>query len=157
GKTGSGRQFRPRRPDRVPAGAGRAARYPLLQRPRFRGGDFLSHRSFPMSRITRRTFLRAGVAGGAFLGLPAGLYRAALLAQERPGERVRVGCIGVGGQGTGNMRAILKNVVAVCDVDADHLAKAAGAVEKGGTKPRAFADYRRVLEMKDLDAVLIST
>jgi predicted dehydrogenase len=110
-----------------------------------------------MSRITRRGFLRSGVAGGALLGLPAGVYRSALLAQEKPSDRVRVGCIGVGGQGTANLRAILKNVVAVCDVDTDHLAKAAGAVEKGSTKPQAFGDYRKLLEAKDVDAVLIST
>jgi predicted dehydrogenase len=107
--------------------------------------------------MSRRSFLRAGAAGGALLGLPAGVYRAALLAQEKPSERVRVGMIGVGGQGSGNMRAVLKNVVAVCDVDTDHLAKAAAAVEKSGTKPQTFADYRKLLAAKDVDAVLIST
>jgi predicted dehydrogenase len=110
-----------------------------------------------MSRITRRGFLRSGVAGGALLGLHAGVYRAALLAQEKPSERVRIGSIGVGNQGRPNMRAFGKNVVAVCEVDADRLAEAAAAVEKAGAKPQAFGDYRKMLEMKDLDGVCITT
>src|SRR5262249_18347988 len=110
-----------------------------------------------MSHLTRRSFLRSGLAGGAFLGLPAGTYRAALLADDPPSGRVRVGSIGVGGQGTGNMKAVIKNVVAVCDVDKDHLAKAAAEVEKSGTKPQTAGDSRRSLESKDIDRVLTST
>jgi predicted dehydrogenase len=110
-----------------------------------------------MSRVTRRSFLQTGLAGGAFLGLPAGVYRSSLLAQDRPADKVRVGCIGVGGQGRGNMNAIKKNVAAVCDVDKDHLASAAAELEKAGTKPVTAGDYRRLLDQKDLDAVLIST
>jgi predicted dehydrogenase len=110
-----------------------------------------------MSSVTRRSFLRSGLAGGAFLGLPAGVYRAALRADDPPSGKVRVGCIGVGGQGTFNMKQVMKNVTAVCDVDKDHLAKAAAEVEKAGTKPVALGDYRKLLEAKDVDAVLIST
>jgi predicted dehydrogenase len=109
-----------------------------------------------MARQTRRGFLRTGLAGGAFLGLGAGTYRSAL-GQDRPAERVRVGCIGLGGQGKGNMRAVLRNVVAVCDVDKGHLAAAAADLEKAGTTPVAVADYRRLLDRRDIDAVLVST
>jgi predicted dehydrogenase len=109
-----------------------------------------------MARITRRSFLGSGLAGGALLGLPAGVYRAALGA-DPPSERIRVGCIGVGGQGRGNLKAVVKNVVAVCDVDARHLVSAAEQVEKAGTQPWTFADYRKLLDQKDIDAVLIST
>ncbi|MBA4062511.1 MAG: dehydrogenase [Isosphaera sp.] len=110
-----------------------------------------------MSRLSRRQFLHTTAAGGALLALPASTYRAAVLAQDKPSDRIRIGCVGVGGQGRGNMNAHLKNVVAVCEVDADRLAAAAAAVEKGGNKPQAFADHRKMLEMKDLDAVVIST
>ena len=112
-----------------------------------------------MPGISRRTFLRSGVAGGAFLGLPAGAYRAALLAQEKPSERVRVGSIGVGNQGgeKNNLRGFQKNVVAVCDVDKNHLAAAAGFVEKAGTRPQTFGDFRKLLDSKDVDAVVITT
>lgn len=110
-----------------------------------------------MARVTRRLFLRSGIAGGAFLGLPTETYRGSLLAQQKPSEQVRVACIGVGGQGRGNMNAIKKNVVALCDVDKGHLATAAAAIEKAGTKPVTQGDYRKLLDQKDIDAVLIST
>ncbi len=109
-----------------------------------------------MARQTRRGFLRSGLAGGAFLGLGAGTYRTAL-GQNAPSERVRIGCVGLGGQGKGNMRAVIRNVVAVCDVDRTHLASAAADLEKAGTTPVAVADYRRLLDSRDIDAILVST
>jgi predicted dehydrogenase len=109
-----------------------------------------------MARVTRRSFLHT-TAGAAVLGLPAGLYRSAVLAQEKPADRVRVGFIGVGLQGTSNLKAVLKNAVALCDVDSGHLNKAAGLLAKTDTKPQLFADYRKLLDAKDVDAVLITT
>ncbi|OWK36186.1 Gfo/Idh/MocA family protein [Fimbriiglobus ruber] len=111
---------------------------------------------------SRRAFLRAGVAGGAFLSLPASIYRTALGADVPPSEKVRLGFIGLGGQGTGNMNAFLKHshatVAAVCDVDSSHLAKAAGVVEKATKKaPQAEKDFRKLLDTKDVDAVVVST
>lgn len=110
-----------------------------------------------MSNQTRRSFLKTSAAAGALLTLPATTYRAALLAAQKPSESVRIACIGVGAQGRGNMGAVKKNVVAVCDVDKDRVAAAAADLEKAGTKAQTFGDYRKVLEAKDIDAVLIST
>ena len=108
----------------------------------------------PMSRTTRRSFLKS--AGGAFLGIQAMTYRGALLAQNKPSETVRVGSIGVGNQGRPNMNAIKKHVVAVCDVDRNRVA-AARDLEKASIKAATFGDYRKLLESKDVDAVVIST
>ncbi len=108
-----------------------------------------------MSQVTRRSFLSASAAGGVFLSLPAITYRAALLAEDKPSETVRVACVGLGGQGRGNMKAIRKNVVALCDVDTGHLATA--AKEMGDAKFVTGGDYRKLLESKDIDAVLCST
>lgn len=110
-----------------------------------------------MSTVTRRSFLRASAAGGTFLTLPALTYRAALLAEDKPSEAVRVACVGLGGQGRGNMKAVRKNVVALCDVDTDHLATAAKEFDKSDAKPVTQSDYRKLLERKDIDAVLCST
>lgn len=110
-----------------------------------------------MTRVSRRQFLTSAAASGAFLSLPAATYRAALFADDKPSETVRVGCIGVGGQGRGNMNAIKKNVVAVCDVDSGHARAAAKELEKASIKAQVFADYRQLIERKDIDAVLIST
>lgn len=113
----------------------------------------------PASPVSRRSFLRAGAAGGALLSLPAGLYRSALLAADAPSDRVRLGFIGLGNQGLPNMKSFLKlaPVTAVCDVDSKRLATAAGEVEKGGKKPATFGDFRKLLESKDVDAVVVTT
>ena len=77
-------------------------------------------------------------------------------------DKIRIGCIGVGGMGMANMKKFMAHpeveVVAVCDVDSNELKKAAGTVMKTqGHLPKAFDDFRRVLEMKDVDAVMIAT
>lgn len=110
-----------------------------------------------MSRLTRRSLLKSSAAASTLLALPAATYRAALLADEKPSGTVRVGCIGVGAQGRSNMNSIKKNVVAVCDVDKDRVASVAAELEKASIKAQTFGDYRKLLESKDIDAVLIST
>jgi predicted dehydrogenase len=52
----------------------------------------------------------------------------------------------------------MKDCVAVCDVDSDRLTAAVAKVEKAnGKAPLAFADYRKLLESKEVDAVVVST
>ncbi len=47
---------------------------------------------------------------------------------------------------------------ALCDVDQNVLERRAGEIEKNfGQKPRLFSDYRKLLEEKDIDAVIIGT
>ena len=110
-----------------------------------------------MPRVSRRSFLRSAAAGGTFLALPAATYRAALLADDKPSEAVRVACVGLGPQGKGNLNAVKKHVVAVCDVDRDRLATTAKELEKGEAKILTAGDYRKLLDSKDIDAVVVST
>ncbi len=110
--------------------------------------------------LNRRDFLRrTALVAGAGATLPNIFLNKTFAATgENPSELVRVGIIGTGGQGISNMRAIMKNVVAVCDVDKTNAAKAAGMVEKAnGKAPKIFADYRKLLEDKSIDAVLVAT
>jgi predicted dehydrogenase len=112
-----------------------------------------------MSHPTRRSFLRTGVAAGTLLGLPAVTYRSALLAAEKPSEKVRLASIGVGNQGgeKNNLKYFAPNVVALCDVDKNYLAAAAAYLKKtSNTDAVTHADYRRVLEMKDIDGVVVT-
>src|SRR5690606_11357478 len=49
-------------------------------------------------------------------------------------------------------------IAAVCDVDARHLSQAAAEAEKRqGTRPAEIKDFRKVMERKDIDVVIIAT
>ena len=113
--------------------------------------------------ISRRQFLRttrnvALFAGVSVAGPSLFLNRTKAATGQNPGEFIRVGFIGVGGQGNSNLQALMKNAVAVCDVDQTRARAAQARVEKANGRPCAvFGDYRKLLEDKSIDAVLIST
>jgi predicted dehydrogenase len=119
------------------------------------------------AKTPRREFLRhcgaTAAAGGLGFAFPMIVDRRVLGGADAPGpgDRVRIGFIGLGGQGTANLKAIQKEkgaeVVAVCDVDRDHLGKARALAESTGRPCLAFADYRKLLDDKSVDAVLIAT
>lgn len=112
---------------------------------------------------TRRAFLRTGaLAAGALAGFPS-ILPASVLGPNGPNSRIHIACIGVGGQGTGNMRNFLgradARVVAVCDVDRARLEKAKKTVDDtySDTACHATADFREILARPDIDAVMIGT
>lgn len=113
--------------------------------------------------ISRRAFLRvtrnATVVACAGAALPNLFLNRTLAASgQNPSEFIRLGFIGVGNQGSTNLRALIKNAVAVCDPDKKHLADAQKKVEEAtGRKCATFSDYRRLLADKSIDAVVIST
>ena len=111
-----------------------------------------------MSAHSRRSFLKKSTLGGALLGLSAASYRATFAA-EPPSERVRIGMIGVGNQGgpKNNMKYFLKNIVALCDLDRNYLAEASAYLQKEANLSTTMTDdYRRVLDAKDVDAVVVT-
>jgi len=78
-------------------------------------------------------------------------------------DRITMGCIGMGGQGRGDMGGFLGfkqvQVVAVCDVVTDHRNKAKGMVD-GRYKSKdckAYNDFRKITTRNDIEAVLIAT
>ena len=114
---------------------------------------------------TRREFLRRSrnvtLGAGALLAVP-NLFLNRTLAQtgQNPSEFVRVGIIGSGAQGRANMTAanLARHVIAVCDVDASHMVAAQKQLkDKTGVEAKGYADYRQMLENKEIDAVLIAT
>src|SRR5438093_12763575 len=115
------------------------------------------------SACSRRQFLRS--TGGSVLGVGIGLTapnlflnRTKAASGQNPSEFIRVGFIGMGGQGNRNLGQLMKHAVAVCDVDKVRLQAAKQRVEKANSRPCAvFSDYRKLLEDKAIDAVLIST
>jgi predicted dehydrogenase len=105
---------------------------------------------------TRRQFLRqaiaAGTASGA-LGL-LGAPRPTLARPRSPNERLNIGVIGVAAQGAYNLGNVAsQNIVALCDIDARRLAAAAEKFPQA----TQYRDYRKLLDQKDLDAVVIAT
>ena len=111
-----------------------------------------------MPTPTRRSFLKETALGGAILGLTPRTHRA-LFAAQPPSERVRVGMIGVGNQGgpKNNLKYFLNNVVAICDLDKTYLGEASDCLQKeAGITATMTDDYRRLLDAKDIDAVVIT-
>jgi predicted dehydrogenase len=117
-------------------------------------------------KIGRRRFLKKSI--GTAVGTAAFPYIVASSALGKEGsvaasERIVMGCIGVGGQGTGNMQAFLGHkdvqVVAVCDVVEERRQKAKGVVDRhyGSKDCAAHNDFRDVLARKDINAVSIVT
>ena len=115
----------------------------------------------------RRRFLQQSSAlmGGAVL-LSALDHPA--LAQIRkhvsPSDQVNIGAIGINGMGWSNVTAALKvpgvNLVALCDVDKNVLDKRMNDLAKMNvdtSKVKTYSDYRKLLERKDIDAVIIGT
>jgi predicted dehydrogenase len=107
-----------------------------------------------MARITtRRKFLRRSLQFGTALAAPAILPRG-ILGANSPNERVVTGHVGLGGMGTGQLGFFKGYVGALCDVYEPHLKRAAERV--GRTVP-LYKDFRKLLDQKDLDGILIAT
>src|SRR5262249_16918937 len=76
-----------------------------------------------------------------------------------PNETVGIGCIGVGGRGQGLLRSLLEvpggAVRPVSDINPQNSAKAkAIVVEAGHPAPDEIADWRRLLERKDIEGIV---
>jgi hypothetical protein len=113
------------------------------------------------SKLSRRGFL---ASAGAILAAPVFLPGRITGQDERPApsERITMGIVGWGMQGPGNTQAFLGQkdcqVVAVCDVDTQHLQQAANTVNKhyGNRDCKAYHDYREMLARNDIDAVMLA-
>jgi predicted dehydrogenase len=101
--------------------------------------------------MNRRHFLKsaAGVGTGLVI-LPSGVLSGA----NAPSNKLNVAMIGTWGRADAHFGAISsENVVALCDVDENHIAHAA----KRFPKAKTYVDWRKCLDQKGLDAVLCST
>ena len=105
-----------------------------------------------MSRLSRRRFLHSAAAS-----LSAATFAGTLAASDTkasPNERLRLGVIGVAGRGADNLRGVAhEEIVALCDVDENR----AGKAREAHPRAKFYQDFRRMLDHKEIDAVVIST
>lgn len=115
---------------------------------------------------SRRTFLTQSAAAvtGAALGaaLPPQVEGRTRRTRVAPSDQVNIAVIGAKGMGWSDARSTLKvagvNLVAIADVDRSVLTERAEDARKlKGTAPRTYDDYRKLLESKDVDAVIVGT
>jgi predicted dehydrogenase len=104
-----------------------------------------------MTNNTRRDFVRQGALGSAALmALPTSRALGA-------NDRVRVGMIGVGGRG----QDLLKQIVAVPNAQlvaiADIYTRRRDEAKYMAAGIQTLDDHRRLLEMKDIDAVIVAS
>src|ERR1700733_8428893 len=111
-------------------------------------------------QTSRRQFLgtaAATVAAGAFAA-PLFVPRRVLSAPGKPGanDRITVGAIGVGGRATLLLQQLPESaqIVALCDCN---VPRAENFKAKHNGKYPVYADYRKILDRKDIDAVIVAT
>jgi predicted dehydrogenase len=109
------------------------------------------------SKFNRRAFNKASAT--AALGIVATGQTAASATQTAgANERIRLGFLGVANRGGQLITAFQTHddmeIVALCDVDSETLAKAKA---RCGGKPDTYGDFRQVIDRDDIDAVVIAT
>jgi len=101
--------------------------------------------------MKRRDFLKSAATTGAGLLI---LPKAMLLGAGAPSNKLNLALIGTWGRGSAHMGAMSsENVVALCDINEDHMVAAA----KRFPNAKTYVDWRKCLEQKDIDAVVCCT
>jgi predicted dehydrogenase len=108
--------------------------------------------------IQRREFLKQSAISALGLTMIPKVF-----GKVPPSDRLRIAHIGLGGMGNQHLRwfAALPEVeiVALCDVDSDHLGKTLQALKTlhPDTKAMTYGDFRQVLDRQDIDAITCAT
>ena len=112
---------------------------------------------------SRRKFIKdATLAGVGFSVAPSLSFGT----DEPNDKKLKVGLVGVGLRGMNHVNNLLKRsdvvITAICDIDPKRIKIALEKIEKAGkSKPKVYSkneyDYRNLLDLKDVDATVIST
>src|SRR5258708_33422448 len=94
----------------------------------------------------RREFLLSSTAAAALRAAP-------------PEQEIKTAMIGIGHRGTSLVKQVLAQpnvkITAICDIDAQARDAAQSLAKRDN--PRSFNDYREVLDLKEVDAVVVAT
>ena len=111
--------------------------------------------------INRRRFLERGIRGG--FGVAASAYGLGVASKAAaPSDKVVVGMMGVGGRGTFLTQLFASRpdveIAYICDVDKLKFQRAVKVVEdKKGKTPKTIGNFQRILEDKNVDAIVCAT
>ncbi|MBI5388050.1 MAG: Gfo/Idh/MocA family oxidoreductase [Verrucomicrobia bacterium] len=121
------------------------------------------------THTTRRQFLKSAALAGAALGFPT-IVPSSVFGQNAPNSRIGMGLIGLGLMMGGHQGHMLGRddvqVLAVCDVHRNRRENARQSVERAYANQRAtgaykgceaYNEFERVVERKDIDAVVVVT
>lgn len=101
----------------------------------------------------RRQFLGLSAAATTFTIVPHHVLGAP--GQPAANDKLNIASVGVGGMGSNDVQRVpSENIVAICDVDANHMARSAKLFPGAKT----YSDFRKMLDtQKDIDAVMVAT
>jgi len=107
-----------------------------------------------MASTTRRGFLTGSLAAGMSLAMPFSRARGA-------NDDIRVAVVGIKNQGSNHIKWFSKipgvRVVAICDADSAFVDREAKKFKDRNERVDTYADYRKLLDDKDIDAVITAT
>jgi predicted dehydrogenase len=115
-----------------------------------------------MKLLTRRTFLQKSSITALAAPVLGGLIISPASCAVAASDKIRLGLIGSGGMGKGDLATFFLypevECPVVCDVDDQKIAEGVALVkDKRGKQPDTTKDFRRVLERNDVDAILVAT
>ena len=114
--------------------------------------------------LSRRSFLHTSAKAAAGVGLATAFPWEAIAKAKSlvsANDKINVGVIGVNGMGWSDLTSFMKipeiNVAALCDVDDNVLNFRKYELAKNGIQTKTYTDYRKMLENKDLNVIIIGT
>ncbi len=112
--------------------------------------------------MDRRKFINTTALTSAGFGIVSVIPSGLRSTEVAPNDSVNIGLIGCKNMGYGDLQQHLSNpgvnCVALCDIDDNVLQERASDLKKKfGQSPKLYRDFRKLLEQKDIDAVIIGT
>lgn len=113
-------------------------------------------------KTNRRDFIKKASLTTAGIGLISAFPVSAYSKIKRANEKLVCGAIGINGMGFADLKAFLRQpdteCAALCDVDENVLNQRIKNIEKlQGIAPKGYKDFRKLLEHKGLDVIIIGT